>query len=226
MANIDFLHDLLSRAADGAYAVDPEQRILAWNHAAEEILGFRAQDVVGFPCHQILGGQADGGCTVCRRGCRPFTAGQRGELVPSFDVRVRTANGHVRWVNVSIIAVPMDKQQGETPIAVVHLFRDIEAKKQAQSFASEVATLARQLHVQSTGFEDKAEIEAPSALLTRREYQVLTLLSQGADTDAIAKQLVIGSATARNHIQRILHKLNAHSRLEAVTYAREHHLLD
>lgn len=59
-----------------------------------------------------------------------------------------------------------------------------------------------------------------------REYQVLARLSQGADTEVIARQLVIGTATARNHIQRILHKLNAHSRLEAVTYAREHHLLD
>ena len=56
--------------------------------------------------------------------------------------------------------------------------------------------------------------------------QVLRLLSQGADTDAIAAQLLIGTSTVRNHVQRILNKLGVHSRLEAVTYARDHHLLD
>ena len=52
------------------------------------------------------------------------------------------------------------------------------------------------------------------------------MLSHGADTDNIASQLVIDRSTVRNHIQRILHKLDVHSRLEAVAYAREHGLLD
>ncbi len=55
---------------------------------------------------------------------------------------------------------------------------------------------------------------------------MLRQLSHGADTDTIANQLVIDRSTVRNHVQRILHKLGVHSRLEAVTYAREHGLLD
>ena len=45
-------------------------------------------------------------------------------------------------------------------------------------------------------------------------------------TESIANQLVIGTATVRNHVQHILDKLGVHSRLEAVTYAREQRLID
>jgi len=51
-------------------------------------------------------------------------------------------------------------------------------------------------------------------------------LAEGADTAAIASHLLIGKSTVRNHIQRILHKLGAHSRLEAVACARNFGILD
>ncbi len=45
------------------------------------------------------------------------------------------------------------------------------------------------------------------------------------DTEAIAAQLRISSATARKHIQTILERLGVHTRLEAVAYATRHNLL-
>ncbi|MBI2864607.1 MAG: PAS domain S-box protein [Chloroflexi bacterium] len=51
--------------------------------------------------------------------------------------------------------------------------------------------------------------------LTPREKEVLKLLSQGDDTAAIARKLVISQITARNHIQHILAKLGVRNRLEA-----------
>jgi two-component system response regulator DevR len=55
--------------------------------------------------------------------------------------------------------------------------------------------------------------------LTPREAAILQLLVNGASTDAIAEELVIALATARNHVQAVLTKLSAHSRLEAVSIA-------
>lgn len=55
--------------------------------------------------------------------------------------------------------------------------------------------------------------------LTSREREILGLLAQGQSTPTIAKQLFISPATVRNHIQSILNKLEAHSKLEAVTIA-------
>jgi DNA-binding NarL/FixJ family response regulator len=55
--------------------------------------------------------------------------------------------------------------------------------------------------------------------LTRRERQVLSLLAEGANKDAIARTLVISPETARTHIQHVLEKLGVHSRLEAAALA-------
>jgi PAS domain S-box-containing protein len=226
MALLDVLRELINRTADGAYIVDQDQRIIAWNAAAEELLGFRGQDVMGFPCYQIVGGQGDEGCTICRRGCFPHTAGRRGELVPSFDVRVRTTSGHPRWVNANVMAITLEDEQANGAVAVIHFMRDMESKKQAEGFANEVATWARQLKLQPATPEPRM-VEAPlTTPLSRREYQVLQLLAEGADTGTIAAKLVMSKSTARNHIQHVLHKLGVHNRLEAVTYARTHHLLD
>ena len=61
--------------------------------------------------------------------------------------------------------------------------------------------------------------------LTRRERQVLALLAEGYDKDAIALDLAISPQTARTHVQNILAKLGLHSRLEAAAFAREHPIL-
>lgn len=60
---------------------------------------------------------------------------------------------------------------------------------------------------------------AAGAQLTRREHEVLGLLAEGLSTEEIVRRLVLSPHTVRNHIRRILAKLDAHSRLEAVTIA-------
>jgi DNA-binding NarL/FixJ family response regulator len=51
--------------------------------------------------------------------------------------------------------------------------------------------------------------------LTPREMEVAMLLSQGLSNAAIASELGISSHTARHHTQRILSKLEVHSRAAA-----------
>ena len=55
--------------------------------------------------------------------------------------------------------------------------------------------------------------------LTRRELEVLKLLALGLSNQAITEQLVLSVHTVRNHIQNVLEKLHAHSKLEAVAIA-------
>jgi two-component system response regulator DevR len=61
--------------------------------------------------------------------------------------------------------------------------------------------------------------------LTPRERQVLDLLALGESKEAIARRLFLSTNTVRNHIQNILTKLEAHSRLEAVAAAAREGLL-
>ena len=55
--------------------------------------------------------------------------------------------------------------------------------------------------------------------LTTRERDILALLADGRRQDAIAGELVISPKTVATHIQRILTKLEVHSRAEAVALA-------
>ncbi len=59
----------------------------------------------------------------------------------------------------------------------------------------------------------------PLEPLTARELEVLQLLAEGSSTAQASDQLGISSATLRAHVQAILRKLGAHSRLEAVAEA-------
>jgi DNA-binding NarL/FixJ family response regulator len=62
--------------------------------------------------------------------------------------------------------------------------------------------------------------------LTARELQVLRMLHAGDPAERIARELHIAPNTVRNHVQRILTKLGATSRLEAVAIARRNGLID
>lgn len=55
--------------------------------------------------------------------------------------------------------------------------------------------------------------------LTPRERQILQLLVEGMSNQQIADHLVLSISTIRNHVQSVLQKLEAHSRLEAVAIA-------
>jgi two-component system nitrate/nitrite response regulator NarL len=64
-----------------------------------------------------------------------------------------------------------------------------------------------------------------ASFLTAREREVLCGLVRGDDTGKLARSMGIASATARCHIQNVLNKLGAHTRLEAATSAVRHGLV-
>ncbi|MFJ7213914.1 response regulator transcription factor [Amycolatopsis sp. NPDC098790] len=66
---------------------------------------------------------------------------------------------------------------------------------------------------------------ARGAELTARERETLDLLAEGATTEEIGARLGISRNTTRNHVQRVLEKLGARSKLEAVAVARREGLI-
>jgi DNA-binding NarL/FixJ family response regulator len=62
--------------------------------------------------------------------------------------------------------------------------------------------------------------------LTPRELEILRLMVQGRSTQALAEALTISAPTVRTHIRNLMSKLNAHSRLEAVSIAMQRGLIE
>ena len=56
-------------------------------------------------------------------------------------------------------------------------------------------------------------------VLSLRERQVLELIAQGISNQEIGKRLVLSHKTIARHRERIMKKLNMHSRTELVKFA-------
>ncbi len=78
----------------------------------------------------------------------------------------------------------------------------------------------------SSAQSEGSEAHRLAAHLTVRERECLALLVEGHDTAAMTLRLGVSTTTVRSHVQALLTKLGVHSRLEAVTFAVRHHLVD
>ena len=69
--------------------------------------------------------------------------------------------------------------------------------------------------------------EPSSAMLTDREWEVLTLLAQGVTSNReLAERLVVGESTVKYHLHNILVKLHLRNRAQVVAYAHQHGLVN
>jgi PAS domain S-box-containing protein len=212
------LFESLSRTDDGAFIIDGRNRIIFWNQAAVELLGFTAEEVIGLQCYEVLGGLDEQGRTLCQRYCRVAIQAKRGDVLPNQDIYARTHADGGRWLNVTTFVYPVD-DKSLAPV-IVHLFRDTTEQKNYQRFADSVLAASERLQQNGASRVVPATpTDSQLDRLTQRERQVLELMAQGMGTKEIAGTLTISPSTVRNHVQHILDKLGAHSRLEAIAYA-------
>jgi NarL family two-component system response regulator LiaR len=110
--------------------------------------------------------------------------------------------------------------------AMSYLLKNVSADELAEAIRATHggrATLAPEAAhalVQAT-----AHMPEPGHDLTPREREVLALMAEGLNNRQIAARLVVSHSTAKFHVSRILTKLNASSRTEAVAMALHSHLL-
>ncbi|MFQ5873650.1 MAG: response regulator [Dehalococcoidia bacterium] len=140
---------------------------------------------------------------------------------PQVRVLMLTSFGEEEAVLASIMAGASGyllKNVGRT-----ELIRSIRAVGQGQNLLDPAVTkniVERLVHLQAK--EEKRAVEA----LSDREREVLVLIAQGQTNREIADKLVISENTARNHVSRILEKLDMTRRSEAAAFAAQHGLLE
>ena len=57
--------------------------------------------------------------------------------------------------------------------------------------------------------------------ISRREYEVLELMSQGCSNQEIADRLFVSTSTVKTHVSNVLAKLDARRRTQAIQRAKE-----
>lgn len=214
------LPDLLARSVDGVCAIGADQTLVFWNAASEALTGIPARRALGRRCHEVLNGQDLLGRPLCRRDCPVGALSKGGPPPASLPMRITHADGRVVHLHVGTLLMPA--AQGEH-WDVVHVLRRGRGRRSASLLGCPASPGSP--HTEDDASPGHEEHDPAACQLTVREREVLHLLADGSGADAMALRLNISITTVRNHIQRLLAKLNVHSRLEAVAYAHRHRLV-
>ena len=214
----DSIFTLLATATFGVYAVSLDQTIVFWNRAAERILGYSSDEVLGRPCHELLSGVAAAGEVGDGQSeCPSIRALQAGRLPSQTRTHLVCKSGDRKLV--SMIPIVVGGIEGEAQL-VLQLFTDevAGARPDRTGGATYVApTISAFSAVPNRRPTDVGGPRAPR--LTTRELEVLRLVSMGWDTPRIANDLNISPHTVLNHIRHFRRKLDAPTKLDAVVSA-------
>ncbi len=209
------IKSLVESTADPAFSVNGMHAIEAWNEAAEALFGITAEDAIGKPCSSVINGYDECG-KFCSEECCVLEAAAKDKKVRNFDLQVVTGDKRT-WCNVSILIADIDETVGPSS---VHVLRPIDVSKRLE-------VLVRDFVVNETGVSsEQAEqltritrTPARETDLSARELEILRLLAKGKTSRTMAEELSISPTTVNNHVQHVLKKMNAHTRLEAVRRA-------
>ncbi len=214
------LNGIVQGITNAAYAVDHGHRIICWNNAARELLGWKAEEVQGRLCHEVLCGRDDYGNVHCGERCSITRMAERKEPVHAFFLEVGSAGGGTRAVTVFVVPLPAD--QGISA-SLLHILAPVPAHSGARGHAGQPTIDPNQSPPgRAVRNADRAGGEPP---LTKREFEVLRSVLRGLDTSHIGAEFGISPETVRVHVRNILHKLAAHTRLEAIVTAQRRGLI-
>jgi ATP/maltotriose-dependent transcriptional regulator MalT len=104
----------------------------------------------------------------------------------------------------------------ENPI-IIPLLRHAHERKMRRPYVEHV--------LERMGVPIDAVEASGGEALSGRELEVLRILAEGLGNREIAERIFVSEATVKTHVQRILRKLDAGSRTQAVARARELMLL-
>ena len=217
---LDPLEPLTSTTV-AAFSSDQSGRITVWNQAAEALLGHTAARVVGRRCCKVIRGRDLFGNRFCNECCALRKMRRHREPIHPYQFHVMHRSGDMLKVKCSVIVAPSGDVHR---FDLIHLLEPLDP-------ASEIGLdpIAQHRDAMKTlppvaGIRKKQSAD-PVRKLTPREIEVLRLVASGTSTQDIAHALNIQTSTVSNHIQHILGKLGAHTKLQAVYVAQRRGLL-
>jgi PAS domain S-box-containing protein len=125
---------VLNSIVDGVYLTDVNKSITFWNHGAERITGYKATDVYGKTCKNLLRHVDEDGNSLCDKSC-PLSE-TMDSAAPIYGKNVYSGTSWGRAVPVSVSCAPIIDAEGRVTGAV-EVFRDISEVKELERRKSE-----------------------------------------------------------------------------------------
>jgi PAS domain S-box-containing protein len=152
--------------------------------------------------------------------------------IRNLDVRMQSASGTVLDCLLSAETLSIQSQQ-----CALFALQDITERRrnETQLFEAIQTVMQDTSWFSRTVIEKLANLRQPTPTdgavaemgdLSRREREVLGLLSNGMTDAQIGERLILASSTVRNHIASLYHKIGVHSRSKAIVWARERGIAD
>lgn len=134
--------ELLNLLADGAYITDTQRRIVFWNQAAQRIMGWSTDEVVGRSCRDNILVHADkDGHPLCGDEHCPLHRSMVTGRSSSEALLVYAKHRAGHRVPVEVTVAPIRNHAGEV-IGGIEVFRDLTASLRDQLRAKEIQDLA------------------------------------------------------------------------------------
>ena len=205
--------DQIAKSDTAVFAFDANDLVILWNKGCEELLGRSAYQVLGRHCYDIMCGRDMYGNLYCCPNC-PVTVQAREhpeDPVQRFELDVTTGDGGKRRVAITTFAIPASRPSLATLVHVIRIPGQDASPLEGELEQAVTAPPKKRTPLRTP--------EGQIAPLTDREQEILRCMARGLPTTVIAEQLFISPVTVRNHIARILSKLDVHTKLAAVAFA-------
>ncbi len=121
---------MVDNASEAAFAIDGEQKIVAWNYGARRLLGYTRREVLGRYCADVLQAVCPDGEPLCSSGCEGARCFQHFKAFSAPLCQVRHKDG--AWVPISFESIVMPKRarssDAGSAIAVVFIRSESEQR--------------------------------------------------------------------------------------------------
>ncbi len=172
---------ILDNIPSGVYTVDQDMKFLSFNRSLERITGYRADEVLGRTCAEIL--RSD----FCEAGCPLKRSMRTGETLRGIELNLRARDGSV--VPIASSTAALRDEEGR-PIGGICSFRDL-----------------RELHAVPIS---QGHVREFQGMLSKnpKMHEIFDLIETVAESDA--NVLIEGeSGTGKELVARAIHRLSA-----------------